>query len=336
MDDKKKIKTVLTLLFLLLAIGTLGYMILLKIDFVNAMYMTVITISTVGYKEVAIMSQASKIFSIFLIFFGVGTVGYTFTTILVMFIEGTIKDIWRDKKMENRLRTLKDHYILCGADETGLSIVKDCIRHKKTVVVIDNDKKALGHLLIDNDVLTLNADPTDYQTLYKAGVERSKGLFANLKTDMENIMLVLTAREISDDLHIISKSELSGCDMKLKKVGADNIISPNEITGKRMASFMFRPHVLSFLDIITKMDNEPLDLEEIEIGSDSKLLGKSLSQIKIPSRTGLIVIAIKEVERNKMNFNPSGEYIIRKGDILIVLGKEAQIDRLIELVEDGI
>lgn len=333
MEDRKKLKIILFLFFSLVIGGTVGYMVLLKIPLISALYMTVITISTVGYKEVAMMTESAQIFSIFLIFLGVGTVGYTFTTVLVMFIDGRIQDIWRDRKMEATIKGLENHYILCGADEAGKAIIKDFKRHDQSIVVIDQDEdKCLN--LRDKGILVICGDATDEEVLRSAKVDRAKGLLANLTTDMENIMIVLTARELSPQLHIISRAILPGAREKLIKVGADNTISPNEITGKRMAGMMMRPQIISFLDVITRMGNVPLDLEEVEVPKGSGMIHKMLQEVEIPKKTGLIVLAIKGKDPTQMlNLNPSGRYTIQEGDTLVVLGREEQVDRLIELVK---
>ncbi|MDO5713276.1 MAG: NAD-binding protein [Tissierellia bacterium] len=334
MEDRKKLKIILVLFCGLLVAGTLGYMLLLKIPFISALYMTVITISTVGYKEVTMMTEAAQIFSIFLIFLGVGTVGYTFTTVLVMFIDGRIQDIWRDRKMEGAIKALQNHYILCGANESGKAIINDFIRHEAPFVVIDHNEERC-HYLKEKGILVICGDPTSEEVLKLARIEKAKGLLANLPSDMENIMIVLTARELSPKLYIIASSIAPGSHEKLCKVGADNTISISEIGGKRMAGMMMRPQIISFLDVITRVGNVALDLEEVEVPQYSHMIEKKLRDVEIPKKTGLIVLAVKEEYSDTMNFNPSGDYTIKEGDVLIVLGTEEQVDILLQLVKQS-
>ncbi|MDO5755489.1 MAG: potassium channel protein [Tissierellia bacterium] len=335
MEDRKKLKIIIFLFLGLLIVGTLGYMFLLHIPFISALYMTVITISTVGYKEVAMMTESAQVFSIFLIFFGVGTVGYTFTTVLVMFIDGRIQDIWRDRKMEQAIRNLENHYIICGASKSAPAMIKDFRRHKVPFVVIDMNEEHC-EAMKEKGILVIQGDGTTEDVLKEAMVEKAKGLLACLPTDMENIMTVLTARDLSKDLYIISTAVHRGAHEKLTKVGADNTISIHQIGGMRMAGMMTRPQIISFLDVITRMGNVALDLEEVHVPKGSAMAGKKLKEIKIPKKTGLIVLAIKDENSEELIFNPSGEHSVQEGDILIVLGKEDQVDVLMHLVKQSI
>lgn len=333
MEDRKKLKLILFLFTSLVIVGTIGYMIILKIPFISALYMTVITISTVGYKEVAVMTEAAQVFSIFLIFFGVGTVGYTFTTVLVMFIDGRIQDIWRDRRMEVYINKMENHYIVCGAGESGRAIINDFIRHNANFLVIDEDEDKCMELR-KKDIPVICGDATSEEILKKAKVEKAKGLMSCLSMDMENIMIVLTARELNERLTIISRAILPGADEKLKKVGADKTISISEIGGKRMAGMMMRPHIISFLDVLTRVGSVSLDLEEVKVNKGSKFANKTLREVEIPKKTGLIVLAVKDGNTDVLNFNPSGDFTIKSGDILIVLGKEEQVDVLLKLVNN--
>ncbi|MDO5734718.1 MAG: potassium channel protein [Eubacteriales bacterium] len=332
MEDRRKLRIILLLLSFLIVVGTIGYMLLLETSLINALYMTVITISTVGYKEVGIMSPAAKLFSIFLIFFGVGTVAYTFSTVLVMFIDGKIQDIWRNRKMEAKIQSLSDHYILCGAGESGMAIIQDFIRHSASFVVVEEDEERCAKLS-EMDVLFICGDATDEAVLRKARIESAKGLLACISTDMENVMVVLAARELNPELYIISRAIASGSHNKLTKVGANKTVSINEIGGKRMAGMIMRPHIISFLDVITRVGNVQLDLEEVTVSPDSSLAGKTLREAAIPQKTGLIVLAVNEHQEKKLLFNPSGDFKIRAGDILIVMGTEEQVDSLLSLVK---
>ncbi|MDO5716463.1 MAG: potassium channel protein [Tissierellia bacterium] len=330
MVNRKYLKTILWIFFGLLCVGTIGYMLLLHIGFINALYMTVITISTVGYKEVAIMTPAAKVFSIFLILFGVGTVGYTFTTVLVMFIEGTIRDIWRDRKMENKIQELHQHYILCGLGESGKTIIKDFIRHKADFVIIEEDAEKCERIRREG-LLVIEGDATDEEVLHRAGVKRANGVVCTLSTDVDNIVAVLTVRGLNPDIYIISRAIDESAHEKLRKVGANKTISINEIGGKRMAGMILRPHIISFLDVITRVGDMELDLEEVTVHEGSPLAKKTLREAEIPQKTGLIVLAVNDQIKKKMIFNPSGNYTIEPNDILIVLGREEQVDALLEL-----
>lgn len=178
----------------------------------------------------------------------------------------------------------------------------------------------------------IQGDATEEETLVVAGIERANGLLAYLSTDMENIMVVLTARGLNQKLYIISRAINPGSPEKLAKVGADKTVSINENGGKRMAGMIMRPHIISFLYVITRVGQVELDLEEVEVHAGSAIDGKRLREAEIPQKTGLIVLAINQGSKQNLIFNPSGEQLISSGDILIVMGRQEQVDSLIALV----
>lgn len=334
MEEKNKLKIITYIFLLLLVTGTIGYMILLKINLVDALYMTVITISTVGYGEVAKMDTPAKIFSIFMIFWGVGIVGYAFTTIVVMFVEGKITDIWKGRKMDNRIANLNNHYIICGAGEMADVIIENFTKENLDFVVIDQDPQVVqAHG--DNNILVIEGDTTQEKVLEKAGVSRAKGLISVLSTDVENIVTVLTARTMNPDLYIISRAIHKTCPEKLKKVGADKTLSAVEIGGRRMAALMTKPNIISFLDVITRVGDLELDLEEVTIEAGSSLDKIMIKDAQIPKKTGLIVLAIKEVNNKDLIFNPTPEHIFEEGDVLLVLGSEDKVKKLRSLAKQN-
>lgn len=333
MKEKNKLTNILMLLIMLLLSGTTGYMLLLEIPLVDALYMTVITISTVGFGEVGEMTADAKIFTIFVIFTSVGMIGYTFTTITSLFMEGKIQTIWRRRKMNNTIENLSNHYIVCGAGETGQSVIDEFKAANSQFVVIDKNEDKVEDL-ISKEVLAVLGDATSEQTLEKARVRFAKGLICSLNNDADNVYTVLTARQMNDELYIISRAVDKNSPEKLLKAGANNTISPYEIEGRRMASIALRPTIISFLDVITHAGDVVLDLEDVLISEDSEMAGKQLKELRIPEKTGLIVIAIKKRDSEEIFFNPSSNEILEFQDTLIVLGKKAQVDKLRDLACD--
>ena len=333
MRSKNQIAFVAILLISLILTGVIGYKILLDLSVLDALYMTVITISTVGYAEVGVMDTEAKLFSIMLIFVSIGTVGYLFSTIMSYFLEGDLKTAWRRRKMESNITELKDHYIICGAGETGQNAIKQFKSSNVDFVVIDKDESKV-HDLIEDNIYAVHGDATQDFVLDKARIKNAKGLITSLSTDAENVYTVLTARQMNKDLYIVSRAIDKGAAGKLKKAGANNTISPNEIGGTRMASLMLRPNVISFLDIITRAGDVILDLEEVVIFQNSSLINKQLKEAKIPQQTGLIVLAIKKEAEEKLFLNPSSSEILEQGDTMIVLGREEQVNQLKEIAKD--
>lgn len=334
MKTKNKLTPIVGILFTLILTGTIGYKYLLDLNFVDALYMTVITISTVGYAEVGIMDTEAKFFSIFIIFLSLGTVGYLFTSIVSSFLEGDLRKAWRRRKMESKIEDLKDHYILCGAGETGRNAIKQFQRSRVPFVVIESDENKVSDL-VEQKIFAIHGDATLEDTLDRARIKYAKGLIAALKKDADNVYTVLTAREMNRDLYIVSRAVEKNASEKLKRAGANNTISPNEIGGSRMAALMLRPTVISFLDIVTHAGDVILDLEDVVVSKDAQIVNQTLKEIRIPEKTGLIVLAIKKNNTQDLVFNPSSDERLNMGDTLIVLGREDQVIKLRELAKDS-
>lgn len=330
---KNSLSTVLILFALLIVTSVIGYAVLLRIGFIDALYMTVITISTVGFKEVAEMTPAAKLFSIYVILAGLGLAGYTVTSIVTFLTEGELKKAWRKRRMDSRIAELEKHYIVCGAGETGQNAVAQFKAHKVPFVVIDmrEDKIREQH---EQGNLAILGDPTHEAALNQANIAKAEGLISALSSDAENIYTVLTARFLNKDLFIVSRAIEPHAHEKLCMAGADRTVSPNEIGGRRMASMVLRPSVFSFLDVVTYAGDDVLNLEEVTIGKGSELLALRLKETRIPERTGLLVMALKKQATSAMIFNPSSEETLDLGDTMIVLGNSEKVDLLRELACD--
>lgn len=330
MEEKKKLRFIIIAFVLLLTLGVVGYIYLLDVEFIDALYMTVITISTVGFGEVGTSSNESEIFTVILIFLGVGVVGYAFTTIVAMFVEGKLVDIWKGSKMERKISSLSNHYIICGSGEMAEVIIDKFVEEALDFVVITNKHKDLDEYSHDN-ILVIEGQSTEESVLEHAGIDKAKGLIATLDTEVDNIVTVLTARNLNSEIYIIANALSKSGSKKLMKVGANKTLSAIEISGNRMASLMIKPNIISFLDVVTRIGDVELDLEEVIIKSGSYLENTSLLDAQIPNKTGLIVLAIKKHEDKQMIFNPSIDYTFKTGDVLIVLGKDDQVKKLRDL-----
>lgn len=333
MDEKRKLKFIFYAFTLLLVVGVVGYMFLLKVDFIDALYMTVITISTVGFGEIGTTSNWSELFSIVMIFLGVGTVGYAFTTIVAMFVEGKVKDLWKGSKMDKKISALNAHYIICGSGELAEVIIKKFIDENLDFVVVTDNRKVLDDYS-HHDILVVEGNSTEESVLEQCGIEKAKGLVSTLDSEVDNIVTVLTARNLNKNIYIIANAITKSGSEKLLKVGANKTLSAVEISGKRMASLMIKPNIISFLDVVTRIGDVELDLEEVVVKSGSYLENKNLLEAQIPSKTGLIVLAIKKIEDDKMLFNPPVNYTFKIGDVLIVLGREEQVEKLKHLGDE--
>jgi voltage-gated potassium channel len=320
------------LILMLISISTIVYMMTLQTNFLDALYMTIITMSTVGFKEVAEMTDAAKIFTVILIIISVFMVGYLLSTIVSFFSGGSFYETWREKKMLKKIEEMNDHIILCGAGETGLYVAKQLAQSNADFIIIEEDPeiieeiKSLGYPYVFEDA-------TREASLNAAKISQAKGLITTLPKDADNVYVVLTARYLNPKLHIISRAHEEFSDKKLKRAGADITVSTNEIGGKKIAALILKPQAAHFMDYIVDTGNIHLDLEEVTIKETSELCNLALKDAKISEKTGLIVLAIRRKEKDQFIFNPRANEILYDKDTMIVIGEKKQIDKLKHLAE---
>ncbi|MDD2457916.1 MAG: potassium channel protein [Eubacteriales bacterium] len=331
--EHRSLILVLFFFLILLIVGTAGYVVLLQVSILDAFYMTVITIATVGFREVAELSDAAKIFTVFIIFAGLGFVGYALTSLVAFLTEGQLQTVWRRRRMDNRIRALHKHYIVCGAGETAQNVMAQLSAGKVPFVVVDLREEKI-HEFHNRGILAIHGDPTHESALEQANIHNAEGLICALSSDTENVFTILTARYLNPKLYIISRAIEPHAHEKLRMAGADRTISPNEIGGRRMAAMVLRPSIFSFLDVVTYAGDEVFNLEEVLLGEASELNGKTLREARIPELTGLIVMAIKKSGSRTMVFNPQASETIATGDSLIVLGNPENVDKLKTLAKD--
>ena len=229
--------------------------------------------------------------------------------------------------MENRVRKLKNHFIICGLGETGHSVMEEFRATRTSFVIVEKSSDRIRSLL-EEGVFVVEGSSTEDKTLLDAGAERAKGLVAALPTDEENVFTILTAREINPNLKIVAIASSDMAEPKIRRAGADYVVTPSKIGGLRMASVLIRPTVVSFLDIMMKGQDISLRMEEQEVPGGSKLCGMTLSQAAIPSKTGLMCVAIRKASDKRYLYNPTSTTIIEPKDVLIVLGSTDQLEEL--------
>ncbi|MCD4827021.1 MAG: potassium channel protein [Acholeplasmataceae bacterium] len=321
-------KIVLWGLFMITLIfgAAIGYTLILDVPFVDGLYMTIITISTVGYGEVALMTPLAKWFSIIFIIISVGMVGYLVKVIFDFIGENNFNQAWRRKKMIQKIEKLKDHIIICGGGETGINVIKQLMKRDVKFVVIDNDPKIIESL-VELECLYIFDDATKEEVLLQAGLTEAKGIITTLSTDADNVFVVLTAKQLNSNIHIISRFHEKSSEKKLIHAGANQTVSPDEIGGKKMAALMISPHVQYFVDNIIDTKDMSIDMEEVLIKESSGLVDKKLRDAKISEKAGLIVLAIRR-DGDVFIFNPKADEVLRANDNMIVVGSSEQIDKL--------
>ena len=333
MENNKKIIYFIAAFAAIIIISVAGYSILLDLTLIDALYMTVITISTVGYKEVAVMNPEAKLFTVLIIFMSVGTGAFLVSRLLSSFSEGDLKEAWRKNRMENTIAGMENHYIICGSGETGFYIISQFQKREVPFVVIDNKTEVIQKLK-ETGVNYILGDATQEETLKKARIDKAKGLIASLSKDADNVFVVLTARQMNIDLRIVARAIEKTSHEKLRRAGANDTVSPNEIGGRRLATLMLKPSVASIWDTLVNSDDAVLDLEEILIGRYSELCGAPLKEIVMSEKTGLIVMGMRKRGDKKFQFSPGLEENLGPGDKIVVLGPRQLIDKVINLAKE--
>lgn len=298
--------------------------------FLDALYMTVITLGTVGFKEVKELDDNGIIFTIILILTGFGLFSYTLTIGAKIIVEGEIKEVFKRRKMSKEIKSLSGHYVICGYGRMGSIIARELRAYKMPLVIVEKNAENIKD---DESILYIIGDATHDETLKKAGIERAKGLITVLPSDAENLYVVLSARELNQDLFIVARAVDKEAERKLRRAGADRVVSPYFIGGLRIAHTVLRPNVVDFLEFATRAEHLEIQIEEIEVSPNSTLIGKTIAQSGLGRDLGVIVIAIKRRD-GRMKFNPTSQTLIKEGDILIVLGNTDNLLNLEKIAKE--
>ncbi|MBA4417034.1 MAG: potassium transporter TrkA [Syntrophus sp. (in: bacteria)] len=332
----KRFLHILLAIITIILIGTIGFKIIggSKTTFLDALYMTAITISTVGYGDVIGLDDKpfGKLFTICFIFAGAGTVAYLFTTLAAYIIGGELQRVYRRRNMEKRIEKIKNHYIVCGMGMVGLYIAKELHQTKRHLIAIDMDEETMETLKAQSlNVDMIHGDATENEILEKAMIHRAKGLFATTNSDNDNIVIVLTAKQLNPGLRVISRCNDTKNIDKIRRAGADKVIALNYIGGLRMASEMIRPNVTSFLDIMLREAEAPMRVEEVHVVPHSPYIGKPIAAIDFKSLGNALLISARK-SNGEWIYNPSRDTTIEKGMSLLIIGTPEQRMLLQDLV----
>ncbi len=333
MDPIRHLRISLFILVGVVALGTLGYSLIEGWPPFDSLYMTIITLATVGFQEVHALSPEGKFFTILLIVFGVGIIAYAIGSLIQLMMEGQLRRILGRRKLEKQIDKLQGHYIVCGYGRIGTLICREFLNKPIPFVVVEKDPVVAEKLGEDN-LLFVRGDATDDETLIQAGILRARGLITAVTSDTANVYITLTARGLNPDLFILARSGEEASEKKLRRAGASKVISPYTIGASRMAQAILRPSVVDFIEIATAGKNLELQLEEIRVAPDSQLVGKSLITSGVRKDLGIIIVGIK-LGNGQMLFNPAPDTNINPGDILITLGQLSAIQNLEKIAGRG-
>lgn len=325
----KRIATIIIAIITVIFGGTIGYTIIEGWPFNEALYMTIITVSTVGFQEVRPLSITGRIFTIILILSGIMIIAAGANFIFSSIIHGTFRDVFRRQGMEKKLAKIKNHFIVCGLGAIGEDVIQEFRRVGEPFVLIEKQKEIIERMEKDYpDMLYVLGNATDDEVLRCAGINSARGIIAVLSSDADNLYICLSARSLNPKLRIISRAIESGSIDKLRRAGADYVFSPEKIGGVRLAAAALRPTVTSFLDTILKGEHLNLLLDEVTVRENSVVAGKTLMETDITKRIGIIILAIKSATIGKLTFNPSSDTVIRPDDTLISFGAPEQMKQL--------
>ncbi len=328
LGSRRVIKGLVILLFVVL-IGTRGYMSIEGWNLLDSIYMTVISITTVGFREVREISETGRIFTIFIIFLGMGIMAYILGMVAQAMVDFQVRSIIGRKKLGLKIRSIKNHYIICGFGRIGKIITRELKANKIPMVVVESNSDEV-QVLENENIPYLNDDATVEDVLLEAGIERAKGLVSVVASDADNLFITMTARGLNNDIFIVARADEEQTEKKLLRVGANRVVMPYLIGGQKMAHSIIKPTVTDFLEYTVHDKDIGLEMVELAVSEKSRLNGVNLVDSEIRQELDVIIVAIKR--EGEMKFNPSSQTRIEAGDTLIALGKSDDVEKLAEIL----
>ncbi|HHI02208.1 MAG TPA: potassium channel protein [candidate division Zixibacteria bacterium] len=321
-----RIKSLLFILIAIIVIGTVGFWAIEDWSILDSLYMTIITLTTIGFREVEPLDAYGKIFTILLVIFGIASVGYALRTIGQLILDGQLRKLIGSRKMEKQIKKLKDHYIVCGFGRVGGAVCGELIRNNIPFVVIERSPKAV-ELLEKNSFIFVKGDCANDENLKAAGIDRAKGLINTVADEADAVYITLSARTINPNLFIMARADSQSVHNKLLRAGATRVISPHIAAGVRMAQATLKPAVVDFMSLAANGASEGIKIEELVIKDNSKLAGTTLKDSGIRSELGITVIGIQK-KGHDIYYSPPPDLYIDEGDTLIIVGASSQMDKL--------
>jgi len=318
---------------LTLATGTVGFVWIEHYSPFDAFYMTLITMTTVGYDEVHPLTHAGRVFNSFLIAFGVTTIFIAIGAMTQTIIEREFGEALGKRRNKRMIDKLKNHYIICGFGRVGRGAAEELLHAGAAFVVVDSDPQRVERAIIDG-MLAVAADATRDETLHQVGIERAQGLVAALATDADNLFVLLSAKGLNPRIYVAARAAEEGAEAKMRRAGANAVFAPYSLTGHRLAQSLLRPHVVQFLDFTTKDIGMDISIEQVRVAESSEMVGKSIQQMQLGRTFGVTVMAIRRAD-GQMLFTPGADVAVGGGDHLIVMGKPDNLRTLENMVAES-
>jgi voltage-gated potassium channel len=337
MGSKKRLIASLTVFLLVFLLGVAGFKTLGGPEWsvFDAVYMTVITVATIGYGEVHDLSDrpGARGFAVVYIILCLGTIAFAVSSMTAFVVDGELRKILGRRKMEKAIAKLSNHYLVCGSDETAQTVVHELLQTKKLFVVVDPSKERIEKLREMGEMLWVQGDPSEDASLTKAGIERAVGILCSLPTDEANLFVAVTAKGLNPRIRVVAKGIDVRSHAKMKKSGADSVISPSSIGGMRMVSEMVRPAVTTFLDLMLRERDRVLRFDEVSVPEGSPLAGKTVGEADFDSKTGALFVARRKRGGKDFDFNPPKTATIEAGDVLIFIATPEMTQTLGKIAE---
>lgn len=327
-QNKFRIKYAVLAVIVAIAVGTLGFYLIEGWSLLSSLYVATQTVTTVGYGDVAPQTSLGRAFATIFMLVGVGVVLYALTSTVQSIVQLELVATFGQRRRYRKMSKLKDHYIVCGAGRVGSRLVRSLLAAGETFVVVETDPETVAEMN-EMGVMTLARNATLETTLREAGVTQARGLAACLPDDADNVYVVLTARDLNSQLHIVARAAEEQAEAKLIRAGANRVVAPTILGGHRLAVALTKPAVGDFIDSLT-VNTLGLVFEQLEVGSKSLVVGKKLKETNIRSELDIVVVSIQR-SNGEMVFNPSGDTVIAAGDILIAIGKAESLMKLTEM-----
>jgi voltage-gated potassium channel len=327
----RRLRFTLGLLLAVVLAGALGYHLLAKTNYIDSFYMAITTLFTVGFREMGQVTNATKLFTIFYLVTGLGVATYAISSLTALIVEGDLQGYLRERRMEKRLKDLSGHVIVCGFGKVGVQAVLELQHSGIPLVVIDVDDSKGRDPILEREIF-LPGNAMDERILERAGIGRARGLISTLDSDANNVLVTLTAKQLAPGVSVVVRAAFRSSEAKLKAAGADHIVSPYEIGGRRMVCMLLTPELMNYVDVVVDSKQTEMALEHILVRPDSALVGITMREARLRDTTGSLIVGIHKPGEGLL-FNPKGSDTFEAGDVILAMGPHKALDALLSLAK---